>query len=363
MAKQTCLYDKHIEAGGKIVDFAGFDLPIQYEGIMAEHEVVRKAVGLFDVSHMGKFQVAGKNAQAFINEMVTNDISVLVDGQAAYTPMCYEHGGTVDDILVYRYSESSYLLVVNAANKTKDYEWLEDHLYEGVQLMDITDTICQIAVQGPKAVELVQSLTQTNIADIGYYHFKNDVPLADVPMLVSRTGYTGEDGFELYFDQSQAHAVWQILLDKGADYGIKPCGLGARDTLRFEAGMPLYGNELAEDINPIEAGLNYFVKLDKTSFIGKNALTNYKADRRRKMVGFELLDKGMPRHGAEVVDQEGKVIGLVTTGYKSPTFGVTIGVAIVPWSYKEDNLFIQVRKKTLKAKVVSKRFMKTYGNE
>ncbi len=363
MAKRTCLYEKHIEAGGKMVDFAGFEMPLQYEGIMAEHEATREHIGLFDVSHMGKFQVTGDNSEALINELVTNDIGVLVDGQAAYTPMCYEHGGTVDDILVYRYTNTSYLLVVNAANKDKDYAWVENHLLKGVQLMDVTETMCQIAVQGPKAVELVQSLTEASISDIGYYYFKNDVMVAGVPMLVSRTGYTGEDGYELYFQEDKAHEIWQLLLDKGASDGIKPCGLGARDTLRFEAGMPLYGNELAEDINPIEAGLNYFVKLDKVSFIGKKSLANYKEDRRRKMVGFELLDKGMARHGADVMDGEGQIIGSVTTGYKSPTLGVTIGIALVPWSFKDEHLTIQVRKKTLKAKIIKKRFLKTYGKE
>lgn len=361
MSKKTCLYDMHLEAGGKMVDFAGFDLPIQYEGIISEHEATRNNIGLFDVSHMGKFHVAGDDAETLISEVVTNDIRQLVDGQALYTPMCYEHGGTVDDILVYRYTTTSYLLVVNAANKEKDFDWISDHLIEGVQLMDVTETICQIAVQGPKAVALVQRLTEEDVTSIGYYHFKNDVMVGGVPMLVSRTGYTGEDGFELYLPQQNAHEIWQLLLKEGAAEGIKPCGLGARDTLRFEAGMPLYGNELTEDINPIEAGLTYFVKFEKESFIGKAALAKYKDDRQRKMVGFELLDKGMARHGAEVVDVEGNVIGSVTTGYKSPTLGATIGVALVPWGFKEDTLLIQVRKKTLKAKVINKRFLKTYN--
>lgn len=346
-----------------MVDFAGFEMPIQYESIMSEHEATRQAVGLFDVSHMGKFHIAGQDAEKLINGLVTNDISGLVDGQAIYSPMCYEDGGTVDDILVYRYTETSFLLVVNAANKDKDYGWVENHLLEGVSLMDITETLCQIAVQGPKAVELVQSLTDQVIDDLAYYHFKNDVIVAGVPMLVSRTGYTGEDGYELYFQEDKAHEIWQLLLTEGASLGIKPCGLGARDTLRFEAGMPLYGNELSEDINPIEAGLNYFIKLDKESFIGKNALTKYKEDQRRKMVGFELIDKGMARHGAEVVDDEGQNIGLVTTGYKSPTLGATIGLALIPYHYNEKQLNIQVRKKTLKAKIIKKRFLKTYGKE
>lgn len=363
MTKRTCLYEKHLEAGGKMVDFAGFEMPIQYESIMTEHEATRQRVGLFDVSHMGKFHLAGEASETVINDLVTNDISSLLDGQAIYSPMCYEHGGTVDDILVYRYSETSYLLVVNAANKDKDYDWVSQHLLEGVSLMDITETLCQIAVQGPKAVDLVQSLTEETISDIDYYHFKNDVLVAGVPMLVSRTGYTGEDGFELYFQENKAGEIWQLLLDEGQAFGIKPCGLGARDTLRFEAGMPLYGNELSEEINPIEAGLTYFVKLQKNSFIGKNALTKVKEDQRRKMVGFELLDKGIARHGADVVDEDGQVIGFVTTGYKSPTLGATLGLALVPYTFKEEVLTIQVRKKLLKAKVIKKRFLKTYEKD
>ncbi len=364
MSVKTCLYDMHIKYKGKMVDFAGFDMPIQYEaGITEEHYATRERIGLFDVSHMGKFHIDGEQSEALVNLLVTNDISVLVDGQAAYTPMCYEDGGVVDDVLVYRHSQTSYLLVVNAANKDKDYQWVEEHLLEGVQLMDITSTMCQIAVQGPKAVELVQSLTEDDVTSIGYYYFKNEVKVAGVPMLVSRTGYTGEDGFELYFDETQAEYIWELLLEKGSNYGILPCGLGARDTLRFEAGMPLYGNELSEEINPIEAGLNFFVKLDKEKFIGRHALEAYKSDRRRKMVGFELVDKGIARHGTEVIDTAGNVIGHVTTGYKSPTFGVTIGVALVPYSFNETYLTLKVRKKTLNAKIIKKRFLKTYGKD
>lgn len=358
MPKKTCLYEEHLARGGKMVDFAGFDLPIQYEGIIAEHEAVRKAVGLFDVSHMGKFQLSGEGAEALINHLVTNDITTLVDGQAIYSPMCYEHGGTIDDILVYRYSAVAYLLVVNAANREKDYAWIEAHLTDGVQLTDITDSLCQLALQGPKALAVLQPHTEADLEGMAYYHFINDVTVAGVPMLISRTGYTGEDGFELYFPEKDAGRVWDTLLKEGADKGIKPCGLGARDTLRFEAGMPLYGNELAEDINPIEAGLGYFVKLHKEAFNGRKALADYKANRQRKMVGFELMDKGMARHGTAVVDEDGATIGLVTTGYKSPTLGTTIGVALVPWDFDDPTLRVQVRKKTLKARVIPKRFLK-----
>lgn len=360
MAQRTCLYDMHIKYRGKMVDFAGFELPIQYQGIMAEHECTRKAVGLFDVSHMGKFQLSGDGALGTINQLITNDLKPVVDGQAIYSPMCYEDGGTVDDVLVYRYSQQSFLMVVNAANKSKDYEWVKDHLLDDTLLVDLTDSLCQIAVQGPKAVALLQSISPAPIQDMPYYHFLNDVELAGVQMLLSRTGYTGEDGFELYFHKDKAHEVWESLLQHGADFGIQPCGLGARDTLRFEAGMPLYGNELSEDINPIEAGLNYFVKLDKGNFIGRQALARAKDLRQRKSVGFELIGKGIARHGSLVVNSEGEEIGLVTTGYKSPTLGLTLGLAIVPWDYQEKALFIKVRNKVIEAKIVKRRFLQTY---
>lgn len=361
MARKTCLYDKHVEAGGKMVEFAGYQMPIQYEGIIVEHETVRNEVGLFDVSHMGKFRITGRNSEKLINGLTTNDVRSLLDGQAMYTPMCYQNGGTVDDILVYRLMTEEYLLVVNAANMDKDFQWIEDHMSSGVKLENITDSLCQLAVQGPKAVDLVQSLTEGNITDMDYYHFRDKVTVAGIDMLVSRTGYTGEDGFELYFDSKEAHRIWDLLLEVGAGSGIKPCGLGARDTLRFEAGMPLYGNELSKDINPLEAGLSYFIKFEKEAFVGKNALEMNKENRQRKMVGFELIDKGMARHGAAVVDTEGNTIGTVTTGYKSPTFGKTIGIALVPWQYDEDELLIRVRKKILRARKVGKRFFETYG--
>ena len=363
MAKRTCLYDMHLKYKGKIVDFAGFELPIQYEGIISEHEATRNNVGLFDVSHMGKFHLSGEDATSIINALITNDLGSVLDGQAIYSPMCYENGGTVDDILVYKYSDISYLLVVNAANKDKDYQWFEEHLEGSVQLMDVTDIMCQIAVQGPKALALVQSLTQKDLSGLGYYHFYNDVTLGGTQMLISRTGYTGEDGYELYFPDDMAHDIWALLMEEGAAYGIKPCGLGARDTLRFEAGMPLYGNELSEDINPIEAGLSYFVHFDKEDFIGKSALMREQDDRRRKMVGFELTDRGMVRHGGLVVDVDGNEIGHVTTGYKSPTLGVTLGIAIVPWAYSATNLWVEVRNKKLQGKIINKRFLKTYKKE
>ncbi|PKM66349.1 MAG: glycine cleavage system protein T [Firmicutes bacterium HGW-Firmicutes-2] len=358
MGKRTCLYDMHVQYKAKIVDFAGFDMPIQYEGIMDEHAATRNAIGLFDVSHMGKFVLKGEDAKICINHMVTNDLTTLENGQAMYAPMCYEDGGTVDDILVYQHEPDDLLLVVNAGNKDKDYKWIESHLLPGVDLKDITDELCQLAVQGPKSVEFIMTLTDALLDTVKYYHFMDQVVLADVPMLISRTGYTGEDGFELYFDKKYAQTIWTLLLDKGASYGIKPCGLGARDTLRFEAGMPLYGNELSETINPLEAGLGYFVKLNGDDFIGKSSLEQYKNQPKRKLVGFELMEKGIARHGTDVLSSEGDVIGTVTTGYISPTLGKSIGLALIPYAYDKDSMVVQIRKNRIEAKIINKRFLK-----
>lgn len=364
MAKKTCLYDMHLKYQGKMVDFAGFDMPIQYEGILQEHEAVRNQMGLFDVSHMGKFTLKGPGAQATIENLITNTILNMIPGQAVYSPMCYENGGVVDDILVYYLSEDDYLLVVNASNKDKDFNWISEHLFESSKIEDITDSLCQIALQGPKAVSFFDTLLPSPIAsDLKYYHFEDQVEALGTTMLVSRTGYTGEDGLELYFPATESHRIFDLLMKQGQPQGLQPCGLGARDTLRFEAAMPLYGNELGPDITPIEAGLGYFVHLDKPSFIGKEALRADKEKPKRHLVGFELVSKGIARHGDLAVDDEGNEIGLVTTGYKSPTYGVTIGLALIPSSIKiGDNLHIQVRKKTLEARVISRRFPKVFNS-
>lgn len=361
--KKTVLYDQHITLKAKMVDFAGFEMPIQYEGILQEHTATRTAVGLFDVSHMGKFMVTGSTSREDMNQLITNDLTTCVNGQAIYSPMCYEDGGVVDDILVYQIESDKYLLVVNAANIDKDYDWIEAHIQSETKLNNITEDICQIAVQGPKALALLNTLTEDPLENIPYYWFKDNVSLGGHKILVSRTGYTGEDGFELYASSDVAEVLWQLLLDKGQTYGIKPCGLGARDTLRFEAGMPLYGNEISASINPLEAGLSYFVKLAKPSFIGKPSLEAYKSAPERKLVGFELIDKGIARHGAEVVDEEGNTIGVVTTGYKSPTFDATLGFALIPSDYKSNTITIQVRKRQLAGKIINKRFLKTYNSE
>lgn len=358
--RKTPLYEMHKKYNGKIIDFAGFALPIQYKGIIKEHEAVRNVVGLFDVSHMGEIMITGNEAEKFTNYLVVNDVSKITDEQAMYTPMCYTDGGTVDDVLVYRYSLNKFMLVVNGANVDKDYEWIlkQSENFE-VDVKNISNDIAQIAIQGPKAVKVMESITDENINDIKYYRFKSHVNIKGTDCLVSRTGYTGEDGFELYIPKEHAITIWETLMEVGQLYDIQPAGLGCRDTLRFEAGLPLYGNELSESINPIEAGLGMFVKLDKDDFIGKQALRTYKENPKRKLVGFELLDKGVPRHGYTVENEQDEEIGYVTTGYKSPTLNKNIGFALIDASFGGLNqiINIKIRKNTVKAKIIKKRFL------
>lgn len=360
--KKTSLYDMHVKYKGKIVDFAGFLLPIQYEGIKEEHFAVREKVGIFDVSHMGEFHITGTKAIEFINYIVTNDISGLVNGQISYSPMCNSEGGTVDDVLIYRFNETHLMMVVNGANVEKDYEHISalKHGFD-VKVDDQSQNISQIAIQGPKTIDILSKITDISLSEIKYYHFIEQINIKGMSCILSRTGYTGEDGFEIYLSNNDAVKMWELLLDEGRDYGIKPCGLGCRDTLRFEAGMPLFGNELADDINPIEAGLSYFVKLNKEVFIGKDALIAYKNHTsQRKLIGFELLEKGISRHGYPVENLEGAEIGHVTTGYLSPSLGKSIGSALIKnEGYKiNDEIVIGIRNKKVKAKVISRKFLK-----
>ncbi len=359
--KKTSLYDEHVELGGKIVDFGGWALPIQYEGLVPEHEAVREAAGLFDVSHMGGIFVTGKDSLPFLQHLVTNDISGLEDGAAIYTFMCYEDGGIVDDFLIYKYGEDNYMLVVNGANIEKDYHWI---LYNkrdfDVVVEDRSSAISILALQGPKAQEILQKLTDKNLDEIKPFHFDGNVKVKGITTTVSRTGYTGEDGFEIYVPNDEAVTIWRAILEEGKDLGIKPAALGARDTLRFEAGLPLYGNELSKEISPIEAGQKFFVKLDKEDFIGKDALqAQVDGGLTRRAVGFELQGRGIPRQGYEVA-KDGKVIGFVTTGYMAPTLKKSIGFAIVDLEEaKLDNdIEILIRNKAVPAKTVKKRFYK-----
>lgn len=357
--KKTALFECHEKWGGKIIEFAGWSLPVQYEGIIPEHEAVRNAAGIFDVSHMGEIEVRGKDAFKFVQNLVTNDVSVLEDNQIVYAMMCYEDGGVVDDLLVYKFSDTYFYLVVNASNVDKDYEWMISNKgkYE-IEIVNISNNVSEVALQGPKAQEILQKLANIDLKEIKFFYCNRNVNIDGANCLVSRTGYTGEDGFEIYTNNDEIAKVWESILEAGKEYGIKPAGLGCRDTLRFEATLPLYGNEISKDINPLEAGFGFCVKLNKENFIGKDALVKQKADGlKRKIVGFEMKEKGIPRHGYEVACN-GEKVGFVTTGYFSPTLKKNIGLAIVDSKYTEIGLEIEIliRNKPIKAEVISKKF-------
>lgn len=358
--RRTALYDVYEKYGGKVVEYAGWEMPVQYEGLTAEHEAVRTAAGIFDVSHMGEIEVKGKDAEAFLQYLVTNDVSTLNDNQIIYTFMCYPDGGIVDDFLIYKFDKEYFYLVVNASNADKDYEWIKEHVGDyDVEVINVSDDVSEIAIQGPRAEEILQQLTDTDLSEIKFFHLKRDVMINGAKCLVSRTGYTGEDGFEIYFDHEHAIPLWEKLMEVGKDKGLKPAGLGARDTLRFEADLPLYGNEMSADYTPLESSLGFFVKLNKpNNFIGKDVMVKQKEEGlKRKIVGFEMKENGIPRQGYEVM-ADGKVIGFVTTGYNSPTLKKNIGKAMVDIEYAKlgTPIEIKVRKRVLKAEVVSTRF-------
>ena len=359
LLKKTALFNAHQRYGGKIIDFAGWALPVQYAGILEEHEAVRTAAGLFDVSHMGEIEIKGPQALEFTQYLVTNDVYQIEGGQIIYALMCYPEGAVVDDVLIYKFSNEYIYIVVNASNIEKDYAWmLKNSLNYDVKITNCSEEISQIAVQGPKAEEILQKLTTEDLSKIKFFNFKENVLLHDIKCLVSRSGYTGEDGFEIYNSNNDIEKLWDKILDVGKECGIVPAGLGCRDTLRFEASLPLYGNEITENITPLEAGLGIFVKLNKSNFIGKEALLKEEEEGlKRKIVGFEMLDRGIPRHGYEVM-AAGEVIGRVTTGYFSPTLKKNIGLALIDSSFSSLNteVFIKIRNKSLKAKVISKRF-------
>jgi aminomethyltransferase len=327
--KRTVFHDIHRSLGAKLVEFAGFEMPVHYKGIVDEHNAVRTSVGVFDVSHMGEFHVRGKDALAFLQRMTTNDVSKLQEGRAQYSAMCYDDGGIVDDLLVYHCGDY-YMMVVNASNITKDFEWLEKHISGDVTLSDVSDTISLLAVQGPKSLEVVQPLTDVDLSEIKYYHFAQGHVIG-IPMIISRTGYTGEIGFELYFESNptSARRLWDALFDAGDEFGIAPVGLGARDTLRLEMGFCLYGNDIDQSTNPIEAGLGWITKFEKGDFMGRDALLAAKnGGMKRKLVGFTLPERVLARHGYPLL-VEGKKVGEVTSGTFSPTLRTGIGMGYV----------------------------------
>jgi len=359
--KRTPLFPVYARYGAKTIDFGGWELPVQFSGISQEHEAVRTRAGLFDVSHMGEVEVKGENALGYLQRLTTNDVSRLEPGQAQYSLLCYPNGGTVDDLIVYKLAEDHYLLVVNAANTEKDVAWLKEHLTDGVTLENVSDRTAQLAIQGPRAEAILQKLTEADLSEIGPFRFRADVRVNGVPVLVSRTGYSGEDGFELYLSPEHAERLWDRLLAAGKEEGLVPCGLGARDTLRFEAKLPLYGQELAPDITPIEAGLGFAVKTEKkTPFIGQEVLKQQKENGApRKLVGIEMIDRGIPRTHYPVYAGEEKV-GEVTTGTQSPTLKKNVGLALIRSEHAGlgTQLEVEIRGKRLRAVVVPTPFYK-----
>jgi aminomethyltransferase len=359
--KRTPLFEVYKQYGGKTIDFGGWELPVQFSSIKEEHEAVRTRAGLFDVSHMGEVEVKGKDSLKYLQKMVTNDVSKLENGGAQYTAMCYENGGTVDDLLIYKIADEHYLLVINASNIEKDFTWLAEHAEGEAELKNLSEETAQLALQGPAALSVLQRLAETDLGKIGIFKFQHNVTISGKKTLVSRTGYTGEDGFEIYCDSADAPLLWQEILSAGKDEGILPCGLGARDTLRFEATLALYGQELSKDISPLEAGIGFAVKLNKDDdFIGKEALIKQKEQGlARKLVGIEMIDRGIPRHGYPVFAGQ-QQIGEVTTGTQSPTLKRNIGLALIQtaWSELDQEVEVEIRGKRLKAKVVRTPFYK-----
>jgi len=352
--RKTPLYEKHVFLGARMIEFAGWIMPLQYTGILQEHEAVRQQAGLFDVSHMGEVMIRGKGAAEFNQNLITNDITGKREYRVLYSPMCYPDGGTVDDLLVYKFDAERYLLVVNAANIQKDVEWIVAHKPDDVEVEDLSEGYAQLALQGPKSQEILQKIVDISLDSVKFFRFADGVNVAGVPALLSRTGYTGEDGFEIYVQADSALKVWEAIMEAGAEFHVMPAGLGARDTLRLEAALALYGHELSPDISPLEAGLDRFVKLDKADFIGREALIKQKEGGiSRKLVGLEMIDKGVPRQGYEV-QVEGKNAGYITSGSFSPTLKKNIALALIEVSHAVpgSRVDVVVRNKALKAEVV-----------
>lgn len=345
--KNTALTEVHIALGAKMVPFAGFNMPVQYEGVNAEHETVRNGVGVFDVSHMGEFLIEGPKALELIQKVATNDASTLTIGRAQYSCMPNENGGIVDDLIIYRMKEEQYLLVVNASNIDKDWEWISKYNSSiGATMRNISDEYSLLAIQGPKAIEAMQTLSSVDLSAIKYYHFE----VADFAgidnVIISATGYTGSGGFEIYCKNSEVEQVWNKVFEAGASYGIKPIGLAARDTLRLEMGFCLYGNDIDDTTSPLEAGLGWITKFNK-DFVNSEALKQQKeAGVTRKLIGFEMLERAIPRHGYDIVDAQGNVIGIVTSGTMSPSMGIGVGLGYVPTAFTAEGseIYIQIRK-------------------
>jgi len=358
--KNTALTEKHISLGAKMVPFAGYNMPVQYEGINAEHNTVRNSVGVFDVSHMGEFILKGEGALDLIQKVTSNDASKLVDGKVQYSCLPNENGGIVDDLLVYRIDEKTYMLVVNASNIQKDWDWISKFNTYGVDMKDISERTSLLAVQGPKAAEALQSLTDVPLSSMEYYSFKKGKFAGIDNVLISATGYTGAGGFELYFDAVHSEHIWDAVFKAGELFGIKPIGLGARDTLRLEMGFCLYGNDINDETSPLEAGLGWITKFTK-DFVNSESLAQQKQNGiKRKLIGFEMIERGIPRHDYEIVDAEGSIIGKVTSGTQSPSLQKAIGLGYVKPEFAAvgTEIFISIRNNKVKAQVVKFPFYK-----
>jgi aminomethyltransferase len=358
--KNTALTEVHEQLGAKMVPFAGYNMPVQYEGVNIEHETVRNAVGVFDVSHMGEFLLTGPDALDLIQRVTTNDASTLTIGRAQYSCLPNGNGGIVDDLIVYRIKEDQYLLVVNASNIEKDWNWISSHNSKNVEMRNLSDEYSLLAIQGPKAVEAMQSLTSVDLAAIKYYHFEVG-PFAGVEhVIISATGYTGSGGFEIYCKNSEVKQVWDKVFEAGASFGIKPIGLAARDTLRLEMGFCLYGNDIDDTTSPLEAGLGWITKFTK-DFVDSDRLKAEKeAGVQRKLIGFEMIDRGIPRHDYRILDASGNVIGKVTSGTQGPSVKKAIGLGYVATAFAapDTEIFIEIRDKGIKAQVVKYPFYK-----
>jgi aminomethyltransferase len=358
--KNTALTDVHIALGAKMVPFAGYNMPVQYEGVNAEHETVRNGVGVFDVSHMGEFLLKGPNALALIQKFASNDASVLFDGKAQYSCMPNGKGGIVDDLIIYRVNAEEYFIVVNASNIEKDWNWMSSHNDMGVEMHNLSDDYSLLAIQGPKAAEAMQALTDVDLKNMVYYTFTHGTFAGIENVMISATGYTGSGGFEIYVKNADVKQVWDKVFEAGASFGIKPIGLAARDTLRLEMGFCLYGNDIDDTTSPLEAGLGWITKFTK-DFVDSDFLKNQKETGvTRKLVAFEMVDRGIPRHDYPILDASGTVIGKVTSGTMSPSMklGIGLGYVTVDHSTLDSEVFIEIREKGVKAKVVKLPFYK-----
>ncbi|MBK7184215.1 MAG: glycine cleavage system aminomethyltransferase GcvT [Bacteroidetes bacterium] len=358
--KNVALEQTHIALGAKMVPFAGYNMPVSYTGLNEEHLTVRNAVGVFDVSHMGEFILKGENALDLIQRVTSNDASVLADGKVQYSCLPNDKGGIVDDLLVYRITDKEYMLVVNASNIEKDWNWISKFNTKGVEMKNISDSVSLLAVQGPKAAQALQKLTDVNLSEMPYYTFKKGKFNGEENVVISNTGYTGAGGFEIYFANEVADKMWKAIFEAGAEFGIKPIGLGARDTLRLEMGFCLYGNDIDDTTSPLEAGLGWITKFTKEFTNSKALLEQKEKGLTKKLVGFEMIDRGIPRHDYLIADAAGNTIGKVTSGTQSPSLNKAIGMGYVPTALSkvDSEIFIMIRDKAIKAKVVKIPFYK-----